>query len=129
MGSPILGETDREHSDCLLGDKGLGSTLEDECFRLFLDLEVLSRSLLSFLSLDLPDFLDLELFRALLLESLASVEEYFSFAPVGSNAECHELVSSEHTEENLCESMAGSEFKISGVPLVRRKPVAAMHKD
>ena len=99
MGSPRVGETDLERSGWLLGEIGLGSTLEDECFRLFFDLEVFLCLLLSFLSLDFPDFLDLELFRALLLESPTVVDEDVILSPVGSKAECHELVSSEHTEE------------------------------
>ena len=89
-----MGETDREHSERLLGEIGLCSTLEDERLRLFFFLEILLCSLLSFLSLDLPDFLDLERFRGLILES-PTAEEDLILSPVGSKAECHELVSSE----------------------------------
>ena len=99
MGSRRVGETDLERSGWLLGEIGLGSTLEDECFRFFFRLEVFLCSLLSFLSLDFPDSLDWELLRALLLESPIVVDEDFSLSPVGSKAECHELVSSEQTEE------------------------------
>ena len=94
-----MGETDWEHSERWLGETGLNSTLEDERFRLFFFLEILVCSLLSFLSLDLPDFLDLERFRNLLLDSPTAEEDLIK-------AECHELVSSESTEENFRESMA-----------------------
>ena len=101
MGSPRVGETGLERSGWLLGEIGLGSTLEDECFRFFCRLDVFLCSLLSFSSLDFPDPLDLELFRALLLVSPTVVDEDFSLSPVGSKAECHELVSSEQTEEHF----------------------------
>ena len=103
-----MGETDRENSERLLGGTGLSSTLEDERLRLFF-LEILLCSLLSFLPLDLPDFLDLERFRGLILGS-PTAEEDLILSPAGSKAECHELVSSESTEETFRDSMAESKF-------------------
>ena len=66
---------------------------------------------MSFLCLDFPTSLDLACLRDLLLRAPTVVDEDFGLSGVGSKAECHELVSSEHTEEGLKWSMAGSEVE------------------